>query len=64
MRICIEVSGGMVQNVYAVGEEAVDVIVADYDADDFWDDEDEAAHEEKLREFERIAADPNSRLVW
>lgn len=64
MKICIEVSGGMVQNVYAVGEEAVDVIVADYDADDFWDEEDEAAHEENLREFERVTADPNSRLVW
>lgn len=64
MKICIEVSGGLVQNVYAVGEEAVEVIVADYDADDFWDDEDEANHAETLREFERIAADPNARHVW
>ena len=64
MKIYIEVSGGLVQNVYAVGEEDVDVIVADYDADGFWDDEYEAEHEENLREFERVTADPNCRHVW
>ena len=64
MKICIEVSGGMVQNVYAVGGEDVTVLVADYDVDDFFDEADEAQHEETLREFERMTALPNSRHVW
>ena len=65
MRIYIEVAGGLVQNVYAIGSEPVEVCVADYDADDFWDEEDEANHEAVLKEFEKaVADDKNCFLVW
>ena len=64
MKIYIEVSGGLVQNVYAIGSEDVTVLVADYDVDDFWNDAEEAAHNDTLREYERVAADPNSKHVW
>lgn len=64
MKIYIEVSGGMVQNVYAIGDEPAVVCVADYDVDNFWDEEDKANHEAVLKEFEQAVADESCRIVW
>lgn len=63
MRICIEVSGAMVQNVYAIGGEDVDVTICDFDIveDCFTPDEE---INELHREFDAFRADPGCRRVW
>ena len=66
MRICIEVSGAMVQNVYAIGNDdvPVDVIVCDFDLSEYATGEDEAEYEEMCREFDAFRADPGCSRVW
>ena len=64
MRICIEVSGGLVQNVYAIGGEDVDVTVCDFDLSDYATEEDEAEMEEVERAFDAFRADPDCYRVW
>ena len=62
MKICIEVSGGMVQNVYAIGGD-VDVTVCDFDIVEDYDTTDREL-EELHREFDAFRADPGCRRVW
>lgn len=63
VRICIEVSGGMVQNVYAIGSEDVDVTICDFDIeeDSFVSD---TEIDELHREFDAFRADPGCCRVW
>ena len=63
MKICIEVSGAMVQNVYAIGGEDVDVMICDFDIEEdcFVSDEE---IEELHREFDAFRADPGCARVW
>ena len=66
MRICIEVSGGMVQNVYAIDEYAVaepdvDVTICDFDiAEDASDSE----LDELYQTFDAFRANPKCFKVW
>lgn len=63
MKICIEVSGAMVQNVYAIGGENVDVTICDFDIEEDCFTSDEEINE-LHREFDAFRADPGCRRVW
>lgn len=62
MKICIEVSGGMVQNVYAIGGD-VDVTICDFDIEKYFDTTDEDIAE-LHRVFDAFRSDPGCRRVW
>lgn len=58
MKIIIEVSGGLVQNVFAPSDaENIEVEVVNLDISDFATKEEEAVVEEKERYMEEIAND-------
>ena len=63
MKICIEVYGAMVQNVYAIGNDDVDVTIIDFDLDEDYMETDESI-ETRHNEFDAFRADPNCRRVW
>ena len=68
MRICIEVSGGMVQNVYAIDEYAVaepdvDVTICDFDLDEDYMETDESI-EARHNEFDAFRANHKCFKVW
>lgn len=63
MKICIEVSGAMVQNVYAIGNDDVDVTIIDFDLDEDYMETDESI-EARHKAFDAFRADPNCRRVW
>lgn len=64
MKICIEVLGGMVQNVFAIGPEAVEVTVCDLDVSDFADEADFKEADEAAIELDAFRSDPSCRRVW
>lgn len=61
--VAIEVSGGMVQNVYSDGER-VGVDVYDLDVSDFPDDGEEEASEQREDELEKIKNNPDWSHIW
>lgn len=62
MKICIEVSGAMVQNVYAIGG-VCDVEIIDFDLDEDWEETDESI-EARHKAFDAFRADPGCVRVW
>ena len=61
--VAIEVSGGMVQDVYSDGER-VCVDVYDLDVSDFPDDGEEEASEQREDELEKIKNNPDWSHIW
>lgn len=61
--VAIEVSGGMVQNVFA-DTDMVSVDVYDLDVSDFPDDGEEDAAAERAEAIEQIGKDPSWHHVW
>ena len=65
MTIYIEVSGGMVQGVYATNaDNPVDVEVFDFDLSDYLPEDEAAEHDKREQEFSRIISGPYCQRIW
>lgn len=65
MKMCIEISGGMIQNIYAIGigDEPVEIEIVDFDLDEDWEETDESCAE-RAKRLADFKSDPGCRRVW
>ena len=65
MKMCIEISGALIQNIYAIGigDEPVEIEIVDFDLDEDLEETEESC-ERRAKRLADFKADPDCRHIY